>query len=320
MDGFLLYSRYDSSVTLAGVPTQAGEYPITVTITDDQGRTATSNALPFRVYSGQERLADQLTYANSTQTADGKYMYDMTPWKITAFNGGDEIVTVPRDIKAWYGSHTSGTYGELGYAVPQGTAPAQTLVVPAGCSLTLVNMDVLSSVRILVQSGGVLSLRDSVVQGVVEVQGGGSITGPGKLIAIGGSGTFGNGGSAVTGSGTISAANVFAKGGSSYFPKTGSTGGQALAQGVTPAGTSNRSLTDGALRHGGSRLGPGRTGRRLSQNRGCFPRRGLERADAAVRRRAVPGPAQGKAELTPSRQTIPSAWPRTPTRCTWLTP
>ena len=29
--------------------------------------------------------------------------------------------------------------------------------------------------------------------------GGGSITGPGKLIAIGGSGTFGNGGSAVTG-------------------------------------------------------------------------------------------------------------------------
>ena len=148
--------------------------------------------------------------------------------------------------------------------------------------------------------------------GSAVILNGGSITGPGKLIAIGGS--------AVTGSGTISAANVFAKGGSSYFPKTGSTGGQALAQGVTLAGTSNRSLTDGALRHGGSRLYPGRAGRRLSQNRGCFPRRGLERADAAVRRRAVPGPAQGKAELTPSRQTIPSAWPRTPTRCTRLTP
>lgn len=373
-----VYSKYDSSVTLAGVPTQAGEYPITVTITDDQGRTATSNALLFRVYSGQERLVDQLTYANSTQTADGKYMYDMTPWKITAFNGGDEVVTMPKDIKAWYGSHTSGTYGELGYAVPQGADTTQTLVVPAGCNLTLVNMDVLSSVRILVQNGGVLSLRDSVVQGLVEVQSGGSfsmnydsyngtfltgasvngtilmqdgstltsskiysntnfiangsevrrntapvlvvngkvtlngqvflrgdeaptgtdpatgtsytgqngvqvngtltltegsvlaaygggrnattsnggsavilnggsITGPGKLIAIGGSGTFGNGGSAVTGSGTISAANVFAKGGSSYFPKAGSTGGQALAQGVTLAGTSNRSLTDGSL-------------------------------------------------------------------------
>lgn len=143
--------------------------------------------------------------------------------------------------------------------------------------------------------------------GSAVILNGGSITGPGKLIAIGGSGTFGNGGSAVTGSGTISAANVFAKGGSSYFPKTGSTGGQALAQGVTLAGTSNRSLTDGALRHGGSRLCPGRAGRRLSQNRGCFPRRGLECADAAVRRRAVPGPAQGKAELIAAKQPIPAA-------------
>lgn len=145
------------------------------------------------------------------------------------------------------------------------------------------------------------------------VQVNGTLTEGSVLAAYGGgrNATTSNGGSAVTGSGTISAANVFAKGGSSYFPKAGSTGGQALAQGVTLAGTSNRSLTDGALRHGGSRL---------SQNRGCFPRRGLERADAAVRRRAVPGPAQGKAELTPSRQTIPSAWPRTPTRCTRLTP
>ena len=149
------------------------------------------------------------------------------------------------------------------------------------------------------------------------VQVNGTLTEGSVLAAYGGgrNATTSNGGSAVTGSGTISAANVFAKGGSSYFPKTGSTGGQAMAQGVTLAGTSNRSLADG-----GSRLGPGRTGRRLSQNRGCFPRRGLERADAAVRRRAVPGPAQGKAELTPSRQTIPSAWPRTPTRCTRLTP
>ena len=154
-------------------------------------------------------------------------------------------------------------------------------------------------------------------QNGVQVNGTLTLTEGSVLAAYGGgrNATTSNGGS-----GTISAANVFAKGGSSYFPKAGSTGGQALAQGVTLAGTSNRSLTDGALRHGGSRLCPGRAGRRLSQNRGCFPRRGLERADAAVRRRAVPGPAQGKAELTPSRQTIPSAGPRTPTRCTRLTP
>lgn len=76
--------------------------------------------------------------------------------------------------------------------------------------------------------------------------GGGSITGPGKLIAIGGSGTFGNGGRAVTGS-------------------------------------------------------------RLSQNGGWFPRRGLECADAAVHGRAVPGSAQGKAELIAAKQPIPAA-------------
>ena len=76
--------------------------------------------------------------------------------------------------------------------------------------------------------------------------GGGSITGPGKLIAIGGSGTFGNGGSAVT-------------------------------------------------------------GRRLSQNGGWFPYRGLECADAAVHGWAVPGSAQGKAELIAAKQPIPAA-------------
>ena len=84
--------------------------------------------------------------------------------------------------------------------------------------------------------------------------GGGSITGPGKLIAIGGSGTFGNGGS-------------------------------------------------GTFGNGGSAV----TGRRLSQNGGWFPRRGLECADAAVHGRAVPGSAQGKAELIAAKQPIPAA-------------
>lgn len=49
-----------SSLTLDGTPKDPGTYLISVTITDDQGRTATSNALPFRVYTGKELLADQL--------------------------------------------------------------------------------------------------------------------------------------------------------------------------------------------------------------------------------------------------------------------
>ena len=173
-----VYSVHDGSVTLAGTPAKPGIYDISVTITDELGRTATSNTLPFRIYSGEETLQDQLTIANCTKTADGKYMYDMEPWAIKNFTlpSGDQTVVVPADVKAWYGSHTSGTYGELGYAVPEGTLQPQTLILPKGCDLTLVNMDMLSSVKIVVQDGAKLTLRDSVIQGAVEIESGGTFS------------------------------------------------------------------------------------------------------------------------------------------------
>ena len=173
-----VYSVHDGSITLAGTPAKPGIYDISVTITDELGRTATSNTLPFRIYSGEETLQDQLTLANCTKTADGKYMYDMEPWAIKNFTlpSGDQTVVVPADVKAWYGSHTSGTYGELGYAVPEGTLQPQTLILPKGCDLTLVNMDMLSSVKIVVQDGAKLTLRDSVIQGAVEVESGGTFS------------------------------------------------------------------------------------------------------------------------------------------------
>ena len=173
-----VYSVHDGSVTLAGTPAKPGIYDISVTITDELGRTATSNALPFRIYSGEETLQDQLTLANCTKTADGKYMYDMEPWAIKNFTlaSGDQTVVVPADVKAWYGSHTSGTYGKLGYAVPESTLQPQTLILPKGCDLTLVNMDILNSVKIVVQNGAKLTLRDSVIQGAVEVENGGTFS------------------------------------------------------------------------------------------------------------------------------------------------
>ena len=173
-----VYSVHDGSITLAGTPAKPGIYDISVTITDELGRTATSNTLPFRIYSGEETLQDQLTLANCTKTADGKYMYDMEPWAIKNFTlpSGDQTVVVPADVKAWYGSHTSGTYGKLGYAVPEGTLQPQTLILPKGCDLTLVNMDILSSVKIVVQDGAKLTLRDSVIQGAVEVESGGTFS------------------------------------------------------------------------------------------------------------------------------------------------
>lgn len=376
-----VYSVYDSSITLAGTPEKAGEYKVSVTVTDDQGRTATSNELIFKVYSGEEYLEDQLVLENCTPTADGKYMYDMEPWAIKNFNSTDNVVTVPAGIKAWYGSHTSGTYGELGYAVPWGSDTVQTLVIPKGCSLTFVNMDILSSVRIVVEEGGTLVLRDSTVQGIVDVHSGGvfsmnynesggtgefltgasingqvilrdgatlenakiysntnfipngsearkntnpvvvaegnvtisgqvfirgdeaatgtdsstgksfagqsgllvkdgalnitegsvlavygggydattsvggtavilenaSITGAGKLIAVGGQGTFDDGGNAVEGSGTIATANAYLEGGNSYQPKEGSSAGEAMTDGVALSGNTNRNLIDGKV-------------------------------------------------------------------------
>ena len=173
-----VYSVHDGSVTLAGTPAKAGTYDISVTITDELGRKATGNALTFRIFSGDETLENQLILANCTKTADGKYMYDMEPWAIKNFtlDPSNETVVVPEDLKAWYGSHTSGTYGKLGYAIPEGTMQTQTLVLPKGCNLTLVNMDILSSVKILVQDGAKLTLRDSVAQGAVEVENGGTFS------------------------------------------------------------------------------------------------------------------------------------------------
>lgn len=170
------YSPYDSSLSLDGTPKDVGNYLISVTVTDKSGRTVTSDPLSFKIYGKNEKLADHLKLDNATPTADGKYMYDMDPWVIPYFNDTDDIVTVPAEIKAWYGSHTSGTYGELGYAVSEGEATTQTLIIPDGCNLTMVNMKVLSSVKIKVENGGTLNLRDSSIYGQIEVENGGTIS------------------------------------------------------------------------------------------------------------------------------------------------
>ena len=180
-----VYMTISSALTLSGTPKDPGSYLISITVTDDQGRTATSNALPFRIYTGEETLAERLQLENLKQTQDGKYMWDiMEPWAIQNFgsnvDGEENSVRVPKDVKAWYGSHTSGTYGYLGYDIPwddvvAGNIP-QTLYIPSGCDLTFVNMEVLSSVRIVVENGGKLTLQDSVVQGIIEVEDGGTFS------------------------------------------------------------------------------------------------------------------------------------------------
>ncbi len=180
-----IYLTLDSGLTLTGAPKDPGDYLVTVTVTDTQGRTAVSNPLPLKIYSGEETLAQMLTVENLTQTADGKYMWkNMEPWTFTVFGsnveGQAETIRVPKDLKAWYGSSESGLYGNLGYAISWADVQAdripQTLILPSGCDLTMVNMEFQSSVKIIVEDGAKLTLRDSVVQGIVEVKNGGTFS------------------------------------------------------------------------------------------------------------------------------------------------
>ena len=180
-----VYMTLSSDLTLNGTPKDPGTYLISVSIEDKEGRKATSNTLPFRIYKGEETLAEQIKTENLKQYASGLYAWDiMEPWAIKNFGsnveGQEESVRVPEKLEVWFGSHESGTYGFLGYDIPWADVKAgnipQTLYIPAGCNLTLTNMKILSSVRIVVENGGKLTLSDSTVQGIIDVQNGGTFS------------------------------------------------------------------------------------------------------------------------------------------------
>ena len=171
------YNVYDSSITLAGVPKKVGKYPVKVNVKDAAGRIATSNTLYFEVFGTDEKLVDYLKIENSRKMNDGKYIWDMNPWLIKHFtHDSSQTVSLPKDIKAWYGSNTSGVYGKLGEAVEQGMPTKHTLIIPSGADLTMVNMIVNSSVRIVVKDGAKLNLKDTSIYGEIVVENGGTFS------------------------------------------------------------------------------------------------------------------------------------------------
>lgn len=171
------YNVHDSAITLAGVPKKVGKYPVKVNVKDAAGRTATSNILYFEVFGTDEKLIDYLKIENSRKMHDGKYIWDMNPWLIKHFtHDSSQTVTLPKDIKAWYGSNTSGVYGKLGEAVEQGLPTKHTLIIPSGADLTMVNMIVNSSVRIVVKDGAKLNLKDTSIYGEIVVENGGTFS------------------------------------------------------------------------------------------------------------------------------------------------
>lgn len=161
------------SISLNGDVNKEGTFKIWLEATDVSGKKITSNKVDCHVYTeGKDKLEDLLITDNFRQTKDGKYMWDMRPWRVTKFSDSEEVI-VPQGLKAWFGSHKSGTYGELGFETLG--EPTQTLVVGEGTNLTFKNMKIFGSVKIIVKDGGVLNLDDSVVFGKIEVSNCGKI-------------------------------------------------------------------------------------------------------------------------------------------------
>lgn len=146
-------------ISVSGTPEKAGTYDVSVTLTD-KGQVVSSNKVELRIYTGDETLKGQFETLDGSQAT-----WDMEPYEI--WNSDNAVV--PAYLKTIYGSHESGLYGIIGNNQSIGT---DTLVIPAGCDVTLENIKIYSSVKVIVEKGGSLTLRDSVAYGAVEVNGG----------------------------------------------------------------------------------------------------------------------------------------------------
>ncbi len=151
---------YDT-VYVTGTPQTPGTYCITATVTSG-ARTQQSSPVEMRIYADDQTLQQRMD-----ALAEGTSSWDMEPYEIS--ETGNAVV--PVGLHDIYGSHESGVYGIIGKG-ENGNFGTETLTIPAGADVTLHNMKIYSSVRIVVEKGGRLTLDDSVAYGAVEVNGG----------------------------------------------------------------------------------------------------------------------------------------------------
>lgn len=149
------------SVFVTGTPAKSGTYQVVATVTSG-ARTERSNAVEMRIYDNDKTLAERID-----DLPEGTSSWDMEPYTIAETGNA----TVPTTLTDIYGSHESGTYGTIGKG-ENGNFGTEMLTIPAGADVTLHNMKVLSSVKIVVEKGAKLTLDDSVAYGTVEVNGG----------------------------------------------------------------------------------------------------------------------------------------------------
>lgn len=151
---------YDT-VYVAGTPQTPGTYHITATVTSG-ARSQQSSPVEMRIYADDQTLRQRMD-----ALSEGTSSWDMEPYEIS--ETGNAVV--PVGLHDIYGSHESGVYGIIGKG-ENGNFGTETLTIPAGADVTLHNMKIYSSVKIVVEKDGKLTLDDSVAYGAVEVNGG----------------------------------------------------------------------------------------------------------------------------------------------------
>ena len=72
---------------------------------------------------------------------------------------------VPTWLTHIYGSYESGLYGQIGNNQSLAT---DTLIIPKDSHVTLENIKINNSVKVIVESGGSLTLKDSVIFGQLK--------------------------------------------------------------------------------------------------------------------------------------------------------
>lgn len=149
-----------ATVTLSGTAGTAGTYQVGAVATLGD-YTFDTNTVELRIYSGNETLTSQIAALSGNPDS-----WDMEPYEIDR----SDNATIPAWLHHIYGSHTSGLYGQIGNATD--AAASDTLTIPAGADVTLENIKINSSVKIVVEKGGKLTLTDSCAFGPIEVNGG----------------------------------------------------------------------------------------------------------------------------------------------------
>lgn len=148
---------YDT-VYVTGTPQTPGTYHITATVTSG-ARNQQSSSVEMHIYADDQTLQQRMD-----ALSEGTSSWDMEPYEIS--ETGNAVV--PVGLHDIYGSHESGVYGIIGKG-ENGNFGTETLTIPAGADVTLHNMKIYSSVKIVVEKGGKLTLDDSVAYGAVEV-------------------------------------------------------------------------------------------------------------------------------------------------------